>query len=97
MNLLEHIRLRDVMSDAQPDWFEYTVGLSPITNQHPPSLSNPQRVKVPTAQEGWRKGDSQKQRDQAKRDLLQIQNKMNRQIGKPAIARTALWNPDLYR
>jgi hypothetical protein len=71
------------------DYFEFYPGLSPISSLHPPSLKNPRDVKVPTAQDGWRPGDSKAARAQAISDLIEIHKRLRRQIGKPEIAETA--------
>lgn len=81
-------------SPAEPageNWFQAYLGLSPGNNEHAPSLKNPIKAKVPTAQDGWKKGDSKKSRAQAMKDLVLIHQRMQRQTGKPAIARTALY------
>lgn len=72
------------------EWFEYHAGLTPISSVHPPSLKNPIWVKVPTAQDGFQKGASRKQREQAMQDIAEIHKRLRRQIGKPEIAQTAL-------
>ena len=68
------------------DWTETYIGLRPIPNSHPPSLKNPQRVKIPTSRDGWRKGDSRKAKDQARKDLVEVMKRTKRQIGKPTIS-----------
>ena len=106
MNLLEQLRYREVKADGSINWISPQspgaesyggfVGLMPISTQHPPSLKNPQRVKVQTAQDGWRRGDSKASRDRAMRDLIEVHKRLRRQIGKPTISHTALFDPKLY-
>lgn len=72
------------------DWNSHYGNTAPIPNEHPPSLKNPKRVPIPTAQDGWRKGDSKAARAQALQDLVLIHARLRRQIGKPEIAQTAL-------
>jgi hypothetical protein len=69
-----------------PDWYDAYIGTSPIPNDHPPSLKNPKLTKIPTAQDGWKKGDSKKAKDQAMDDLVEIHKRLRRQIGKPEIS-----------
>lgn len=89
MTLIGYLRLRAEGSGAE--WFEYRSGLQPVPTYHPPSLKNPQEVKIPTPQDGWKKGDSKKARQQALSDLYEIHKRMRRQIGKPEIAHQALY------
>jgi DNA topoisomerase-1 len=72
-------------SPVGPDWYDSYIGTSPIPNDHPPSLKNPIITKIPTAQDGWKKGDSKKAREQAMDDLVELHKRMRRQIGKPEI------------
>jgi hypothetical protein len=81
-------------SPASPqgmDWGEVYIGLAMIPHDHPPSLKNPLKTKIPLAQDGWKKGDSKEARHKALADLVEIQKRMRRQIGKPEIAQTALY------
>jgi hypothetical protein len=68
---------------SSADWFEVYVGLRPASNAHPPSLRNPQKVKVPLSTDGWHQHDSKKARAHAKRDLLETLKRGQRQIGIP--------------
>ncbi len=81
------------------DWLESYIGLSPVSNDHAPSLRNPIRTKIPTAQDGWKKGDSKAARKQAQSDMVEIHKRLRRQIGKPEIAHTALFPlfPDITK
>jgi hypothetical protein len=81
-------RLRELKSIGE-DWFSYHSGLLPISNLHPPSLKNPIAVKVPTAQDGWKKKDSDRKKRQAREDLVEVHKRMRRQSGKPELAETA--------
>lgn len=76
---------------AGSDWYETYIGLSPIPHDHPPSLKNPQEVSIPTAQDGWKKGDSKAARTRALNDLVEIHKRLRRQIGKPTISQTAIY------
>lgn len=69
----------------------YYYGLSPISTLHPPSLRNPQEVKVPTAQDGFKYGDPEEAKEQAMQDLVEIHKRLRRQTGKPEIAHTAAY------
>lgn len=73
------------------DWHEAYIGLSVINHEHAPSLKNPQRTKIPTASDGWHKGDSAASKKQARKDLIEIHKRLRRQIGKPEVAQTALF------
>jgi hypothetical protein len=73
------------------DWYETYIGLAPQGNEHPPSLKNPKKTPVPTAQTGWKKGSSQREKKQARADMVEIHKRMRRQIGKPEVAHTALF------
>ena len=75
-----------------PDWYDAYIGTSPIPNDHPPSLKNPKLTKIPLAQDGWKKGDSKKAKDQAMDDLVEIHKRLRRQTGKPEVSFPAL-NP----
>ena len=91
------MRLCDMVGDAwgggqgptSPDYYESYIGLSPGNHEHAPSLRNPIKTKIPTAQDGWHPGDSKAAKRQAMRDLVEIHKRLRRQIGRPAIARTA--------
>lgn len=72
------------------EWFEYHSNITPISSIHPPSLKNPIWVKIPMAQDGFQKGASRRQREQARQDLFEIHKRLRRQIGKPEIAQTAI-------
>lgn len=79
-------------SPAEPngaDWAEIYYGLSAIPHDHAPSLKNPIKTKIPLAQDGWKKGDSAKAKEQAMKDLVEIHKRLRRQIGKPEIAEVA--------
>lgn len=89
-------------SPAEPqgaDWYETRVGMGLMPKTHPPSLKNPQRVKIPTAQDGWLPGASKEARKKALEDMAEVHSRMLRQIGRPAIAQTAAYPlyPDLSR
>jgi hypothetical protein len=71
------------------EWFDYWANLQPLPNSHPPSLKNPQKVKIPTAQDGWKKGASKAARKQAMQDMVEIHKKLRRQIGRPTVSKTA--------
>jgi hypothetical protein len=73
-------------SPAGGEYQDAFVGLSPIPTEHPPSLKNPIKTKIPTAQDGWRQGDSKASRRQAMKDLKTIHTKLRHQLGKPEIA-----------
>jgi hypothetical protein len=88
MTLSQSIRLSELAAIGN-EWFDHYASIHPIATGHPPSLKNPQKVKIPTAQDGWRKGDSRRSRDAAESDVLVLKDKMLRQIGKPTISRTA--------
>lgn len=90
------------ISPSEPagmDYQEVYHGLAPIGTFNPPSLKNPQKVKIPTAQDGWRPGDSKAARVQAIQDLIEIHKRMRRQIGKPEVSETAAFPvyPDIQR
>lgn len=70
------------------DWRELFVGMQVIPSSHPPSLKNPQKVKLPSAQDGWKQGDSKKARQQAIDDLRVIHERLLR-MGKPTVVRQA--------
>ncbi len=72
------------------DWAEIYYGQQPIPDDHAPSLKNPIRTKIPTAQEGWTPGASKAKRTQALQDLVEIHKRLRRQTGKPEIAQQAL-------
>jgi len=71
------------------EWLQVFNMLAPISSQHPPSLKNPQKLKIPTAQDGWRKTDSKKDKAQARKDLVEIHKRLRRQFGKPEITQGA--------
>ena len=73
----------------QQDWFQYTVGLSPITNNHAPSLKNPVKTKIPLATDGWHQNDSDQAKSQAMKDLIEIHRKLRKQYGKPEVVQQA--------
>lgn len=73
------------------DYQETYIGLAPMHNEHPPSLRNPKKTPIPTAQDGWKKGDSKEKQEQAKKDMVEIHRRLRRQIGKPEVAHTALF------
>ncbi len=99
MKLADEIKYRALAADGSvnwsspsgpvgQDWLETYIGLSPIPSDHPPSLKHPKLTKIPTAQDGWKQGDSKKARKQALSDLVEIHRRMMKQ-GRPTIARTA--------
>jgi len=75
-----------------PDWYDAYIGTSPIPHDHAPSLKNPILTKIPTAQDGWKKGDSKKAKAKAMDDLVEIHKRLRRQTGKPEVSFPAL-NP----
>ena len=77
------------MKQITAEHLEVYIGLAPIPSDHPPSLKNPIKVKVPVAQDGWRKGDSKAARAQARQDLVEIHKRLRRQSGKPEISQGA--------
>lgn len=81
------------------DWYEAYIGISPMLNDHPPSLKNPKLTKIPLATDGWKKGDSKQARQQALSDLVEIHKRLRRQIGKPEVSKTADYPvfPDIAR
>lgn len=82
--------MKYIMADQSTgEWFQVYNFLAPISSQHPPSLKNPQKVKIPTAQDGWKRGDSKKQKKQAMKDLIEIHRRVRRQFGKPEITQGA--------
>lgn len=87
MTLRDHIALQAIGNE----WFETYGSYGVIPTTHPPSLKNPIPVKIPTAQDGFKKGASKAQRRQAAEDLVQIHKQLRRQIGKPEIAHTATY------
>jgi len=72
-----------------PDYYELYYNINPLVQDHPPSLKNPIDTKKPMPQDGWHKGDSEKARKQAEKDLRVIHRKLRRQFGKPEVADTA--------
>ncbi len=90
LNAAGGINWQSPASPAGADWYETYIGLAPISTFNPPSLKNPIKVKVPTAQDGWHRGDSKAARDQAIADLVEIHKRLRRQIGKPEISQTAI-------
>jgi len=74
---------------TSPDWFDVVIGISPIPNDHPPSLKNPIKTKIPLSTDGWHKDDSKAAKKQARQDLVELHKRMRRQYGKPEIAETA--------
>jgi hypothetical protein len=99
MRLLEEVQYRRLVAESSNwnsplspvgnDYLETYLGRSPIPTSHPPSLKNPQHVKVPTAQDGWKPGLSKKARAQALQDLVEIHKRLRRQTGKPEISQGA--------
>ena len=87
MRIGEEIKLRAIANE----WFEYSSGYQVLPTSHPPSLKNPQKAKIPTATEGFEKGASKAQRQQALSDLVEIHKRMRRQTGKPEISHQALF------
>lgn len=73
----------------QQTYQEEMFGLQPIPHDHPPSLKNPQKVKIPTAQDGWKKGSSKAARNQAYNDMAEIHRRARTQTGKPNVAHVA--------
>lgn len=86
-------------SPVGSDYSEAYMGIYPIPDDHAPSLTNPIKTKIPTAQDGWHRGDSKAARQQAYSDLAEIHKRLRRQIGKPEIAHTANYPvfPDITR
>jgi hypothetical protein len=88
------------LSGIGSEWFEYFSGLQPVGRFHPPSLKNPQKVKLPPSpQDGWHRGDSKQARARAKQDMAEIHRRLRRQIGKPEISEVASYPlfPDFSR
>lgn len=88
------IRANDInwssgMGPVGADWYETFYGIQPVPHDHAPSLKRPQHVKAPTAQDGWRQGDSKMAIAKAVQDLAEVHKRLRRQIGKPEIAHTA--------
>jgi hypothetical protein len=73
------------------DYLEQYYWLSPINTNHPPSLKNPQKVKVPSARDGWEQGASKEARAKAMQDLVEIHKRIRRQFGKPEVTQGALF------
>lgn len=80
------------------EWFQVFNLLSPLPSVHPPSLKNPQKVPIPMAQDGWKRGASKQQRAQAMQDLVEIHKRLRRQFGKPEITHGAHYPifPNMY-
>lgn len=62
----------EALTGYQVDYYNRGINLCPVTNDHPPSLRNPTRVKDPQAQDGWKRGASRKARRQAMKDLVRL-------------------------
>lgn len=94
MNIRDHIELRA----GYQDHYETFNVVTPIPTNHPPSLKRPKKVKPETAQQGWRKGDSKKQKKRARKDLKEIVRKSLNQ-GRPVLVHHSRggdpmqWNP----
>lgn len=88
--LANNINWSSPASPSSPDFQQVNYGITPVPSTHAPSLRNPIKTKIPTAQEGWKKGDSAESRRQAMQDLVEIHKRLRRQTGKPEIAQQAL-------
>lgn len=77
-----HARMQQ-LSIAAEEYFQYYYGLTPIPTEHPPSLKNPQQVKIPSVKD-YKKDKKARDRDLA----IQIEKAL-RQIGRPTISQTA--------
>jgi hypothetical protein len=74
-------------ADYQHGW----TGIDPITHQHAPGIKNPIKTKVPMAQDGWKKGSSKAARKKAEEDMARVKERLERQVGRPAVAQTAAY------
>lgn len=81
------------------DYYETYMGLGILNHEHPPSLKNPIKTVIPTAQDGFHKGDSKDSKKRAMEDLIELHKRMRRQIPKPEITHTANYPifPDITR
>jgi hypothetical protein len=90
VNLQTRLALR--AADVAPDWLEYRTGITVVPHNHPPSLRNPKKVTQSLATDGWHPSDSQKKKQQARRDMKTIMERTVRQEGKPVMIRHAIQN-----
>ena len=71
------------------DWQETHYGITPIPNEHPPSLKNPRRVKTAGPETGWRKKDSKRKKKRARKELKHIMQWTLNQPGRPTVSQGA--------
>jgi hypothetical protein len=88
MNLAATIRYQQIIADGAVG--EYFGLLQPIDTQHPPSLKNPKKVRARTPADGWHESDSDDSKKMAREDLGEVLDRLRRQIGRPAVAQSAL-------
>ncbi|MDE2099975.1 MAG: hypothetical protein KGL39_22165 [Patescibacteria group bacterium] len=74
---------------TQRDFYETYIMMTPITQNHPPSLRNPKNVPVPTIQDGFHKKSSKKAKQRARKEFGEILRRTMRQIQKPVLVRVA--------
>lgn len=95
MKMGEYLALRDVRADGESganNYFQTYTGMFPIPNAHAPSLRNPQKVKIPMAQDGWHKNSSAEARLKAIADMKNILERTARQDDIPTISRSAQYS-----
>lgn len=89
MTLLAYVNWISPSGPALNESGEVYIGRTPLSNTHPPSLKNPLKTKIPTAQDGWKKNSPEALKRRAKADMAEILKRTRRQIGKPEIAHVA--------